>query len=152
MKTVKNEACDTLSPLELATGTLDIPVENAVLIMDDEDMILDMAAEMLDYLGYTVTTCKDGAEAVTLYKAAQESGKTFAAAIVDLTVPGGLGGKEAAREILAIDPQACLIVSSGYSNDQIISDYRSYGFSAAVAKPYNVIELGRQLTLALSLR
>jgi CheY-like chemotaxis protein len=152
MKTLKNEACDTLNQPELTTEAANRPMGNAVLIMDDEDMILDMAAEMLDYLGYTVTTCKDGAEAVALYKAAQASGKTFAAAIVDLTVPGGLGGKEAAREILAIDPKACLVVSSGYSNDQIISDYRSYGFSAAVAKPYNVIELGRQLTLALSLR
>jgi DNA-binding NarL/FixJ family response regulator len=77
---------------------------------------------------------------------------TFSAAIMDLTIPGGMGGKETAQQILEFDPKACLIVSSGYSNDSIISDYSSYGFSGSVAKPYSINELGQQLSLSLSTR
>lgn len=69
---------------------------------------------------------------------------------MDLTIPGGMGGSEAAEQILALDPQARLIVSSGYSNDQIMSDYSKYGFSAAAAKPYKILELGQLLSALLS--
>ncbi|MBC8019322.1 MAG: PAS domain-containing protein [Verrucomicrobia bacterium] len=117
-----------------------------ILVMDDEEMIRDLAAEMLEYLGCQVTTCADGAEALVLYKAAMESGTPFAAVIMDLTIPAGMGGKEASQQILAIDPAACLIVSSGYSNDPVMSDYKKYGFNAAVAKPYNMTEFSRLLS------
>lgn len=123
-----------------------------ILIMDDEKVIRDMASEMLEYLGYQATMCENGAEAITRYKAARESGTPFSAAIMDLTIPGGMGGKEAAEQILAIDPKACLIVSSGYSNDPIMSDYGSYGFSGAVVKPYKMAEFGKLLSSALSAR
>ena len=69
---------------------------------------------------------------------------------MDLTIPGGMGGKEAAERILEIDPKACLIVSSGYSNDPIMSDYSSYGFAGAVAKPYKMAEFGQLLSSVLS--
>ncbi|MDD2899093.1 MAG: PAS domain S-box protein [Desulfuromonadaceae bacterium] len=124
----------------------------SILVMDDEVLIRDMVAEMLCFLGYQVTTCEDGTEAVMLYKAAQESGEPFSAVIMDLTIPGGMGGREAAQEILGSDPKACLIVSSGYSNDPTMSDFRSFGFSAAANKPYNLGELEQQLRSALSLR
>ena len=71
---------------------------------------------------------------------------------MDLTIPGGMGGKEAAQRILAIDPKACLIVSSGYSNDPIMADYAAYGFRGAIAKPYNMTEFEQLLNLMLSAR
>lgn len=118
----------------------------SILVMDDEAGILTMTAEMLNYLGYQATTCENGAEAVALYREARASGEPFSAVIMDLTIPGGMGGKETAQQILAIDPQACLIVSSGYSNDPIMSDHRSYGFRAAIAKPYKMGEFGQLLS------
>ena len=117
----------------------------SILVMDDEEMIRGLAAEMLGHLGYRVTTCINGEEAVGNYLAAHSSGSPFSAVIMDLTIPGGMGGKEAARQILEIDPLARLIVSSGYSSDPIMSDHLRYGFSAAVAKPYKFSELGQAL-------
>ena len=122
----------------------------SILVMDDEEIIRDLTGEILDYLGYQTTTCEDGAEAYALYQAARESGSPFSAVILDLTVPGGMGGKEAAERILGIDPKACLIVSSGYSNDPIMSDFGSYGFSAAIGKPYKMGEFEKLLNSMLS--
>jgi PAS domain S-box-containing protein len=122
----------------------------SILVMDDEKMIRDMTVEMLEYLGYQVSTCENGTEAVSLYKAGMESGAPISAVIMDLTIPGGMGGKETAQQILGLDPKACLIVSSGYSHDPIMSDYSSYGFSAAMAKPYNISDLGQMLSPLLS--
>ena len=122
----------------------------SILVMDDEEMIRQLAGGMLEEIGYQVTTCDKGSEAIRLYKAAKESGTPFSAVIMDLTIPGGMGGKETAEEILAIDPAACLIVSSGYSNDPIMSDYRTYGFTGAIAKPYRIDELAEVLRSSLS--
>jgi PAS domain S-box-containing protein len=117
----------------------------SILIMDDEEMIRDIAVTMLTYLGYEVSTCASGEKAVELYKTSMESGTPFLAVIMDLTIPGGLGGKEAAEQIRALFPDACLLVSSGYSNDQIMSNYIEYGFSGAIAKPYTIGEFERTL-------
>ncbi len=122
----------------------------SILVMDDEEIIRDMTSEMLHHLGYQVATCENGREAIELYNAAIESGTPFSAVIMDLTIPGGMGGKEAAVQILASNPKACLIVSSGYSNDPIMSDYHSYGFSGAIAKPYKVMEFGQLLSSMVS--
>jgi CheY-like chemotaxis protein len=108
-------------------------------------MIRDIAREILDYLGYQVTTCATGEEAIALYKAARESGTPFLAVIMDLTIQGGMGGKEAAQQILAIYPAAHLIVSSGYSVDPVMAEYGNYGFSGAVAKPYEAMEIAKVL-------
>ena len=121
----------------------------SILIMDDEQIIRDMTSEMLDYLGYQATACEDGCEAIERYRAAKQSGHPFAAVILDLTIPGGMGGKEVAQKILIIDPKACLIVSSGYSNDPIMSDFRNYGFSAAIGKPYKMVQFGQLLSSLL---
>jgi PAS domain S-box-containing protein len=124
----------------------------SILIMDDEEVIRDIATKMLGYLGYQVTSCENGAEAIDKFMVAKESGVPFSAVIMDLTIPGGMGGKDAARQILAIDPKACLIVSSGYSDDTVMSDYSNYGFNGAIAKPYKITELGQKLSSLLSER
>lgn len=117
----------------------------SIIVMDDEEMIRELASEMLKYLGYQVTCCEDGREALQQYRSALQAGTPFSAVIMDLTIPGGMGGKEAAQQILALDPHAFLIVSSGYSNDPIMANYREYGFSRAVAKPYKINELEQAL-------
>jgi nitrogen-specific signal transduction histidine kinase/ActR/RegA family two-component response regulator len=119
----------------------------SILVMDDEEIIRNLAIEIFGHLGCPVTTCVNGEEAILLYKTAMESGAPFSAVIMDLTIPGGMGGKEAAQQILKIDPTAFLIVSSGYSNDQIMSEYRNHGFSGAVIKPYNCDDIARILDL-----
>jgi two-component system, cell cycle sensor histidine kinase and response regulator CckA len=121
-----------------------------ILVMDDEQIIRDMAYNMLEFLGYRAECCEGGAEAIERYRAARASGAPYRAVIMDLTIPGGVGGREAARQILEFDPRACLIVSSGYSNDPVLADYGSYGFSGAVAKPYQMEELDRQLRAILA--
>jgi CheY-like chemotaxis protein len=85
----------------------------------------------------------EGAEAVSAYRQAHETGERFDAVILDLTVPGGMGGKEAAENILAVDPSAKIIVSSGYANDPIMADYPKFGFSGVVPKPYKIQDLSK---------
>jgi len=116
-------------------------VGGAVLVMDDDELIQILTTRTLEHLGYQVTACGNGEDAVTLYGEAAGAGTPFLAAIMDLTIPGGMGGKEAAQQILALHPDARLIVSSGYSNDEVMADYTRYGFCAAIAKPYRVAEL-----------
>ena len=124
------------------------PAGGSVLVMDDEEMIRELAAAMLAQMGYRVATCRDGEEAIERCRTAHRNGERFDAVIMDLTVPGGMGGKEAARRILEFDPAACLIVSSGYSNDPVMSQYREHGFRATLTKPYNAHEIARVLSLA----
>jgi len=112
-----------------------------VLIMDDEEIIRDIAESMLNYIGYKVVKTIDGDEAFETYKKAQEQNEPFDAVIMDLTIPGGLGGKEAVRKIIELDPDVKAIVSSGYSNDPIMSNYEKYGFKAVISKPYKIEEL-----------
>ncbi len=116
-----------------------------VLVMDDEEIIRDVTGEMLTSLGYEMDFATDGNEAIELYRKAKESGKPFDVTIMDLTIPGGMGGKEAIKKLLEIDPGAKAIVSSGYSNDPIMADFRKYGFCAVIAKPYMVAELSEKL-------
>ncbi|WP_224984495.1 hybrid sensor histidine kinase/response regulator [Geomonas agri] len=110
----------------------------SILVMDDEDVIRQLAEGMLLHLGHQVQTCADGAEAVELYQQALRNGTPFNLVLADLTIPGGMGGREAAQQILALDPQARLVVMSGYSNDPVMASFREYGFVKALHKPFGV--------------
>jgi two-component system, cell cycle sensor histidine kinase and response regulator CckA len=127
-----------------------MPGSGRILVMDDEEDVSEVAAEMLSYLGYQVQTVRDGSEAVTAYRQAQEEGEAYAAVITDLTVPAGMGGRETVRRLLEIDPKARVIVSSGYANDPIMSEYADYGFKGVIPKPYRLNELGRVLREVIS--
>ena len=100
---------------------------------------------MLVRLGYEAEFARDGGEAIEMFVQAHGSGQAFAAVILDLTVPGGMGGKETMARLLEIDPQVKAIVSSGYSDDPIMADFQKYGFSGVIAKPYKISELGKIL-------
>ncbi|MFQ6103531.1 MAG: PAS domain-containing protein [Candidatus Glassbacteria bacterium] len=117
-----------------------------LILMDDDDSIRESVGEMLRFFGYEVEFACDGREAVEMYKKARKSERPFDAVIMDLTIPGGMGGKEAIQKLLEIDPNVKAIVSSGYSNGPVMTEYRKYGFSAVVAKPYNVEELHSTLS------
>jgi len=117
----------------------------SILVMDDEELIRDVARMMLEHLGCRVTTCVDGQEALCRYREAMDSGSPFSAVIMDLSIQNGMGGQEAAQRILAIDPAARLIVSSGNSNAQAMTECKKYGFCAAMKKPYRVEEVALQL-------
>ena len=121
-----------------------------ILAVDDEEMIREMLSSMLPLAGYEVELTSDGAEAVERYVKARESGKPFSAVILDLTVPGGMGGKETIRKLLEIDPSVKAIVASGYATDPIMADYQKYGFSAVIVKPFSVGELEKTLRDLLS--
>ncbi|HUU28813.1 MAG TPA: response regulator [archaeon] len=114
-----------------------------ILLMDDEELIRNVAGNMLEYLGHSVEFAGNGAEALNLYRKAKEAGRPFDVVILDLTVPGGMGGQEAMQKLLEMDPQVKAIVSSGYSTHPVLSDFSKYGFSAVVFKPYKTEELGQ---------
>lgn len=116
-----------------------------ILFMDDEDPIRAYAVDVLSQLGYEVTFVREGMEAVERFRQAQESGRPFSAVILDLTVRAGMGGKETIRRLIELDPAVSAIVSSGYSNDPVLADFREYGFSGRVAKPYTAKDLSRVL-------
>ncbi|HXX56473.1 MAG TPA: PAS domain S-box protein [Thermodesulfovibrionales bacterium] len=121
-----------------------------ILVMDDEEMVRTVAAGMLNFLGYEVETARHGAEAVALYEKAGESGRPFDVVIMDLTIAGGMGGKEAAERLIGMDPAVKVIVSSGYSDDPVMSDFRSYGFKAVMKKPYKMQDLSKTIRNAMS--
>lgn len=121
-----------------------------ILIMDDEPVILTVTKSLLSHLGYTVETANNGETAIEIYSIALKNNQRFDAIILDLTVPAGMGGKETMSKLLEIDSQVNALVSSGYSNDPIMADYKSYGFKGIITKPYNVEELNKSLQLLLN--
>ena len=121
-----------------------------ILLMDDEADILNAVGEMLGQYGYQVISVADGDAAIKTYQKAQDDGEPFDAVILDLTVPGGKGGQEVVAYLRDLDPQIKAIISSGYANDPIMSDFERFGFVAVVSKPYKIDALNKVLQKVLS--
>ena len=112
-----------------------------ILIMDDDPLIRDLFEQSLTLFGFTVTSAHDGIEAIEKYKKALDDRAPFDAVIMDLTIRGGMGGKEALQQLQLLDPNVKAIVSSGYSDDPVLADYERYGFCGMVVKPFRAREL-----------
>jgi len=123
--------------------------EGRILVIDDEESVRNTAGEILKHLGYQVQFAKDCVGGIKAYQEAMKNQRSFDAVIMDLTIPGGMGGKEGIRELRKIDPYAKVIVSSGYSDDPVMSQFRKYGFAGVVAKPYVIEELAEAIYQAL---
>jgi PAS domain S-box-containing protein len=119
-------------------------------ILETSQMLRDLAEQMLGRMGYEVEAAKEGLEAIEIYRKAKKAGQPFDAVIHDFTIKGGMGGKEAIKELLKIDPDVKAIISSGYSNDPIMSDFGAYGFRSALPKPYQMKGLKEVLEKVLS--
>ena len=125
------------------------PMKGRVLFMDDEESIIAMADLLLRRLGFEVALARDGAETVTKFSEARAAGRPFDVVVMDLTVPGGVGGREAIDQLRRIDPNVRAIVSSGYSSDPVLANHRAFGFCGMVAKPYRVEDFARVLRTVL---
>jgi CheY-like chemotaxis protein len=112
-----------------------------ILVMDDEADIRRLVTSLLHRMGMEVVATADGGEAVEAYRAALACARPFDLAIMDLTVPGGMGGKDAMDALITLDPDVRAIVSSGYSSDPVMADFRAFGFRGMVRKPYDIEEL-----------
>jgi signal transduction histidine kinase/ActR/RegA family two-component response regulator len=134
---------ETSNSAPIQTGT------ERLLVMDDEETLCTLFKAVLSQLGYVVQTAGDGAEAVALYQAAKAAGAGFDAVLLDLTVLGGMGGMEAAARLKQLDPNAKLIVSSGYSDAPVMSHFSDYGFDAVILKPWTVKEISDVLRRVL---
>lgn len=121
-----------------------------ILFMDDEALLRSVVTRMLEIMGYETVPAADGEEAVRLYREAAEQGRPFDAVILDLSVPGGMGGREAMKKLLEYDPGVVALISSGFVGDSALRDYRRYGFKGVVAKPYTSDELRETLAEVLS--
>ncbi len=120
--------------------------KNKILVMDDEEMIGEIACQIIKFLGLEAVWVSEGAEAIHEYKKQMQANAPFSAVIMDLTIPNGMGGKEAITEILSIDKDAKVFVSSGYSTDPMMLNFKDYGFTGVLNKPFDLNAL--QQTLA----
>ncbi len=122
-----------------------LPGRGRILLIDDEEVVRKSAGGLLRRLGYEVEVAEDGDEGIDFYSTALRRGQPFDAVILDLTIPGGMGGKEAVKVLRRMDPESKIIVSSGYSDDPVISEFREHGFVACIVKPYGVDTLADTL-------
>ncbi len=129
------------TPAKSSMNSIIIPAHGKIMVMDDDDIVCEVVGNMLEHLGYHVVLVSDGTHAITHYLESLATGDPFDVLIMDLTVPGGMGGKETISDLLALDPTVKAIVSSGYSTDPVMANYRSYGFAGVIAKPYQLAEL-----------
>ena len=140
------------SEVSIKDTNISVPLKKDIrlLILEDEDNIVTLLSRIFDHYGYEAEFCYDGEGAVIAFEKSITEDKPFDAVLLDLTIPGGLGGKETFLNIIKIDPNVKGIVSSGYSNDDAMSNYSQYGFSARIVKPYNIEELIQTITEVIS--
>jgi len=131
-------------------NSIDLNHKTTVLVLDDEKMICTLVTKMLEMIGFSAVTVNDGKDVVVKYQESIDKGMPFDLIIMDLTIPGGMGGKESILQILKIDPKAKVIVSSGYSNDPVMANYADYGFSGRIGKPYNMDNLKKVINEVLN--
>lgn len=141
---------ENVSKEEISAGRKNIKTRARILVMDDEEMIRDVVGEMLNIMGYEAEFAKDGVEAIKKYNDAMEENRKFDIVLLDLTIPGGMGGRETMEKLLKLDPDVKGIIVSGYSTDVIISEYKKYGFKEAVLKPFRMDELSSVLKKILN--
>ena len=123
-----------------------------ILVMDDEHLLRETIHEMLTFMGYEVSQAENGEQALEHYREAQRNDSPFELVIMDLTIQGGLGGKDTIRKLLEIDPNVRAVVSSGYSNDPVLANFRQYGFVDVLQKPFDLNELNQVIGNALGSR
>jgi PAS domain S-box-containing protein len=121
-----------------------------ILVMEDDRLVREVAVKMLSHLGYQVEVAVDGRETIDRYKKSLEMNRPYDVVIMDLTIPGGMGGTEAIKKLMEINPQVKAIVSSGYSNDPVMADFRQYGFQGFIRKPFMLVELKKTLDQVLA--
>jgi PAS domain S-box-containing protein len=112
-----------------------------ILVVDDEEVIRGLLSNMLTRIGYEVDCLSDGAAAIDVYQNAKAEGRPYTAVILDITIPGGMGGLEALEPLRAFDPQAKVLISSGYANSPVMANFQQYGFNGRIAKPYTIQKL-----------
>jgi PAS domain S-box-containing protein len=128
-------------PQAAIKGTSKARGNSRILIMDDEKMICELAATFLTNKGYVVESAYDGKQAIALYAAALQRGEPYDCLLMDLTIPGGMSGKDALTEILKLDPEARAIVSSGYAADPVMANFEAHGFKGCISKPFFIAAL-----------
>lgn len=143
--TVTKEPAKANDPEEEKTEA----AKGKILLMDDEKIVRNALRRMLESIGYEVEFTKNGEEALEKYKEASKEGVSFDAVILDLTVPGGMGGKETIEKLLEIDPEVKALISSGYSNDPVMANYKNYGFKGIIVKPYDTRALSKAVSKLL---
>jgi PAS domain S-box-containing protein len=139
------------APMEIEEQEI-VRGKGSILLMDDDESVRTVSSRMLEKLGYDVKTAAHGEEAVSIFMESYKSGSAFDAVILDLTVKTGMGGEEAAREIKQIEPEASIIVTSGYSTDSIMADFERYGFCGVIVKPYKIKDLGKLMRQVIPAR
>jgi CheY-like chemotaxis protein len=118
-----------------------------VIVVDDEEVVRNTVRRMVESLGYTVVCRKDGKEAIDFYIRETKAGRRFVAMILDLTVRGGMGGKEAVAEIRKLDKELPVFVASGYADDPVMKNPMEYGFTGSIGKPFTITELSDMLVM-----
>jgi PAS domain S-box-containing protein len=139
-------AVDASAPEQVDASDRHLPVSEEagggrILLMDDDDSICRSTSKILEMSGYSVVTASNGEEAIALYRDAFESGWPFDLVILDLTIPGGMGGGECIRHLRELDPAVVAVVSSGYSTDAVMAHFSDYGFRGVLRKPYSIDKL-----------
>lgn len=125
-------------------------MKKRILLMDDQQMLREATGLMLNALGYEAALAEDGETAVAMYREAMAAGRKFDLVILDLVIPGGIGGREVVATLRQLDPALKAIISSGYTTDPVVENYASHGFDDVLSKPYSLADLGNKLRTMLS--